>query len=100
MHCSRCNNTHWQATALRTFNDYLALGLLRRPFSCLKCERIQNGTLWLKSVRPPRERKCPKCGGEARRSRRHGLEKTFPFWRAYRCKKCESRFRALSLRGT
>jgi DNA-directed RNA polymerase subunit RPC12/RpoP len=42
---------------------------------------------------------CPGCGAAARRSRRRKLERAIFFLRAYRCSKCERRFRKLTLRA-
>lgn len=88
--------------------EQLALLLLRRPYRCIKCDRIQLGSIFLdfqwRGPRKPRrkvardrdditEMKCPECGGPVRRSRRRGFERLMFFSRAYRCSECEARFK-------
>ena len=112
MHCPRCNNTHWTRTKARRAEDSLAILRLKRPYRCIKCDRIQLGSIFLDFKWPKiseknrkRERrkkdspnvKCPACGGEVRRSRRRGIERLLIFWRAYRCSHCDIRFRSLKL---
>ena len=97
MRCPRCNNTHWLPEPRRLASDYLKLLALKRPFRCLKCDKIMSGLFWLSEGRSiPKKRSasrpCPKCGETTQRSRRRRLERVLVFWRAYRCGKCEVRF--------
>jgi hypothetical protein len=82
---------------------------LKRPYRCIKCDRIQLGSIFLDfSLPKPRKAKrgfkedeanlkCPECGGNARRSRRRGIERFLFFAKAYRCFQCQARFRAIKL---
>jgi hypothetical protein len=107
MYCPRCKNTHWVQTKPRHFADRMAVLRLKRPYKCIKCDRIQLGSIfldfkWPKPSKPKRktprgktskpELKCPECGETVRRSHRRGIERLFFFTKAYRCKKCETRF--------
>jgi DNA-directed RNA polymerase subunit RPC12/RpoP len=88
--------------------DQLAWLVLKRPYLCIKCDRVQLGSVFLdfdwsrprksrhKTSRDKKESievNCPECGGIARRSRRRGLERLLFFSKAYRCSDCEARFR-------
>ncbi|MBI2149534.1 MAG: hypothetical protein HYU27_02870 [Acidobacteria bacterium] len=107
MYCPRCNNTHWVKTGKRRPEDRLAILRLKRPYKCIKCDRIQLGSIFLdykwpklfsrkkrekRSKADKEQVKCPHCGGAVRRSRRKGLERLLIFWRAYRCSQCDVRF--------
>jgi uncharacterized protein with PIN domain len=106
MYCRRCNNTHWAKTQARNALDRLALLILRRPYQCNKCERIQLGSIFIDIKARSRKRqrrilqqrtdhskiKCPECGGTVHRCRRRTIERLLVFTRAYRCFKCEARF--------
>lgn len=108
MYCARCNNTHWVKMEPRRSADRLAMLRLKRPYRCIKCDRIQLGSIfldfkWSKLAKPKRkigrdkpntsDLKCPECGGTVRRSRRRGIERLLFFTRAYRCSECATRFR-------
>jgi transcriptional regulator NrdR family protein len=112
MYCPRCNNTHWKPTEGRKLRERLAWLLLRRPYRCIKCERIQLASIFLDfqwpGPRKPRrkiardqgditELKCPECGGSVRRSRRRGIERLMFFAKAYRCSECTARFKTFKL---
>ena len=92
--------------------EQIAFLVLKRPYRCIKCDRIQLGSIFLdftlsrprkprrkkeRKETPPLNLKCPECGGSVRRSRRHGVERLFFFAKAYRCSECEHRFRNISL---
>src|SRR5215470_483506 len=107
MYCPRCNNTHWTITKPRGWLDRLAILRLKRPFLCIKCERVRLGSIFLdlrtSMFRKPRRKreenqhgsilKCPSCGGVVRRVHRKMLERALFFVRAYRCIECQTRFR-------
>ena len=112
MYCPKCNNTHWVKIKPRRLADRLAILRLKRPYQCIKCDRIQLGSIFLdfkwSSPRKPKRKiprdkpnasdlKCPECGGSVRRSRRRGVERLLFFLRAYRCSQCEARFRTFKL---
>src|SRR5690349_21775679 len=112
MYCPRCNNTHWVPTEGRDVLEQLAWVILKRPYRCIKCDRVQLGSLFLDfhltGPRKPKRKiprdkkkiqdlKCPECGSSVRRSRRRGLERLLFFTRAYRCSDCDARFRTFKL---
>jgi len=112
LYCPRCNNTHWSRVQTNTFRQALLNVTLRNRYRCMKCEKVVVASMFtdmqwprLRS-RKKRKRKatqqqdpaCPSCGKTAtRRSRRKGLERLFPFWRAYRCTDCDHRFKVFAL---
>lgn len=92
--------------------EQMAWLILRRPYRCIKCDRVQLGSVFLDfhlgGARKPKRKvardhkdisklKCPECGSAVRRSRRKGIEKLIFFARAYRCHECEARFRTYKL---
>jgi DNA-directed RNA polymerase subunit RPC12/RpoP len=90
--------------------EQLAWLVLKRPYRCIKCDRIQLGFIFLDFHSPGRQKprhksrkkqaeeiKCPECGGTVRRSRRRGIERLLFFSKAYRCSECEIRFRTFKL---
>src|SRR5262245_29485305 len=110
MQCKRCNNTHWVKAAGHLRKYPFAILRLHRPYKCIKCGRIQTGSIFFidkwaeysekrnkrrEALRKTAKLRCPKCGSEVRRSRRRGLELIFIFWRAFRCLKCRKRFWSL-----
>jgi hypothetical protein len=46
MYCIDCRNTHWVPAKFKRLRDYVALLLLRRPYRCRKCDRIQSGFIF------------------------------------------------------
>jgi DNA-directed RNA polymerase subunit RPC12/RpoP len=107
MYCPRCNNTHWLIARPRDWLDRLAILRLKRPYRCIKCERVRLGYIFLdfRTSRPrKREKKqhesilkCPWCGGVVRRTHRKALERLLFFVRAYRCIECQARFRTFKV---
>jgi hypothetical protein len=107
IYCPRCNNTHWVTTRHRDWLDRLAILRLKRPYRCIKCDRVRLGTIFLDfGISRPRQTrrklvenedapllKCPTCGGVVRRAHRRMIERLLFFVRAYRCLECQSRFR-------
>jgi hypothetical protein len=105
MHCPKCNNTNWVIAEHRSFMDRLAILRLKRPYQCIKCERIRLGWVFLRLLshatvshsRPSDakwdELKCPECGGDVRRSHRRTIDRMLFFLTPYRCLECRTRFR-------
>src|SRR5262245_59789961 len=91
MYCPRCNNTYWIRIDPRGIKDRIAVLRLKRPYRCVKCERVRLGSIFLKFVEP--ELKCPKCGSDVRRAHRSPWERMILIVRPYRCLKCQARFR-------
>ena len=93
--------------------ERLSFLLLRRPYRCIKCQRVQLGFLFLdfhwqsvcnlkrkttaRDTKTLAELKCPECGGQVWRSRRRGVERLLFFTKAYRCCECEARFRTFNV---
>ena len=112
MYCPKCNNTHWVKTKPRHFTDRLGILRLKRTYKCIKCNRIQLGSIFLDfkwstfsiaKRKKPRNKpnkpalKCPECGGNTRRSHRKGIERLMFFTKAYRCAECKARFHRFAL---
>jgi DNA-directed RNA polymerase subunit RPC12/RpoP len=78
----------------------LAAFTLKRTYRCLKCDKVMLGSIFLERRAGNRDKpskiKCPQCGETTHRSRRSAIERIIPYLRAYRCSKCDSRFRRFS----
>src|SRR5436190_23547463 len=111
LYCPRCNNAHWDKARARNMRDGFAILGLKRPYQCTKCNRVRLGWIfldlkWESSPKPQRKKhrhksktaelKCPVCNSSANRSHRRGLERLLFFIKAYRCSKCEHRFRTFT----